>query len=97
MKVELKKEKIEIREFFDSLVVVYRSGTVVSYECIHERSEVSSILNMPVFHDHRDIESSAQLELFDLSGFQLRYVSRRPPNQKHISGKAEQLMINGFD
>jgi len=36
VKVELEKEKIEIREFFDSLVVVYHSGTVVSYECIHE-------------------------------------------------------------
>jgi len=97
VKVELKKEKIEIREFFDSLVVVYRSGTVVSYECVHERSEVSSILNTPMFHDNRDIGSSAQLELFDLSGFQLRYVSRRPPNQKHASGNAEQLIINGLD
>jgi len=69
----------------------------VSYECVHERSEVSSILNTPVFHDNRDIESSAQLELFDLSGFQLRYVSRRPPNQKHISGNAQQLIIDGLD
>jgi len=50
-----------------------------------------------VFHDNRDIESSAQLELFDLSGFQLHYVCRRPPNQKHASGNAEQLMINGLD
>jgi len=107
VKVELKKEKIEIREFFDSLVVVYGSGTVVSYECVHERSfvpplvggttEVSSILNMPVFHDNRNIESSAQLELFDLSGFPLRYVCRRPPNQKHVSGNAEQLIIEGLD
>jgi len=74
---------------------------------IHERSfvpplvggttEVSSILNTPVFHDNRDIESSAQLELFDLSGFQLRYVSRRPPNQKHVSGNAQQLIIEGLD
>ena len=97
VKVELKKEKIEIREFLDSLVVIYRSGTVVSYECIHERSEVSSILNTPVFHDNRDIESSEQLELFDLSGFQLCYVGRRPPNQKHVSGNAEQLIIEGLD
>ena len=96
VKVELRKEKIEIREFFDSLVVIYRSGTVVSYECIHEQSEVSSILNTPVFHDNRDIGSSAQLELFDLSGFQLHYVSRRPPNQKHASGDAEQFMIEGL-
>jgi len=97
VKIELKKEKIEIREFLDSLVVVYRSGTVVSYECVHERSEVSSVLNTPVFHDNRDIESSTQLELFDLSGFQLRYVSHRPPNQKHASGNARQLIIEGLD
>ena len=49
VKVELKKEKIEIREFFDSLVVVYHSGTIVSYECSHEKSDVSSILNTPAF------------------------------------------------
>ena len=101
VRAELKKEKIEIREFFDSLVVVYRSGTVVSYECIHERSEVSSIFNTPVFHAHPGIKPSKQLELFDLSQlqlqFQLRYVSRRPPNQKHISGNAIQLVIEGLD
>jgi len=34
VRAELKKEKIEIREFFDSLVIVYKSGTVASYECI---------------------------------------------------------------
>jgi transposase InsO family protein len=96
VKVELKKEKIEIREFFDSLVVVYHSGTVVSYECIHERSEVSSIFNTPVFHDHPGIESSKQLELFDLSQFQLGYVSRRPPNHKNPVGSATQLVIEGL-
>jgi transposase InsO family protein len=96
VKVELKKEKIEIREFFDSLVVVYHSGTVVSYECSHERSEVSSIFNTPVFHAHPGIEPSKQLELFDLSQFQLHYVSRRPPNQKHVSGNADQLVIEGL-
>jgi transposase InsO family protein len=96
VKVELKKEKIEIREFFDSLVVVYHSGTVVSYECSHERSEVSSIFDTPVFHDHPGIESSKQLELFDLSQFQLRYVSRRLPNQKNVSGNADQLVIDGL-
>ena len=26
---DLKKERVEIREFFDSLVVTYKSGTVV--------------------------------------------------------------------
>jgi hypothetical protein len=96
VKAELNKEKIEIREFFDSLVIVYHSGTVVSYECSHERSEVSSIFNMPVFHDHPGIESSKQLELFDLSQFQLRYVSRRSPNQKNASGNADQLVIDGL-
>jgi len=89
VKVELKKEKIEIREFFDSLVIVYHSGTVVSYECSHERSVVSSILNTPVFHVHSGIESSKQLELFDLSQFQLRYVSRRPPNHSSVTRRNE--------
>jgi len=96
MQYNEKKEKIEIREFFDSLVVVYHSGTVVSYECSHERSEVASVLNTPVFHDHLGIESSAQLEFFDLSQFQLCYVSRRSPNQKQASGNAEQLVIEGL-
>jgi transposase InsO family protein len=40
VRAELKKEKIEVREFFDSLVIVYQSGTVVSYECTHERSNL---------------------------------------------------------
>lgn len=96
VKVELRKEKIDIREFFDSLVFVYHSGTVVSYECSHERSEVSSIFNTPVFHDHPGIESSKQLELFALSQFQFRYVSRRPPNHKNPEGNATQLMIEGL-
>ncbi len=96
VRVELKKEKVEIREFFDSLVVTYKSGTLASYECTHERSQITSISNTPVFHDHPGIEPSAQLELFDLSQFQLRYVSRRPPNQKHLSGNATQLVIEGL-
>lgn len=96
VRAELKKEKIEIREFFDSLVIVYHSGTVVSYECTHERSEVSSVYNTPVFHDHPGIESSKQLELFDLSQLKLRYVSRRPPNQKHPTGNGIQLVIEGL-
>ena len=52
--------------------------------------------NTPVFHDHPGIESSKQLELFDLSQFQLRYVSRRLPNQKNVSGNADQLVIDGL-
>ena len=96
VQVELKKEKIEIREFFDSLVIIYHSGTVVSYECGHEGSTVSSVSNTPVFHKHPGIQLTAQLELFDLSQFQLRYVSRRPPNQKHPTGNATQLIMKGL-
>jgi len=51
VRAELKKEKIEIREFFHSLVVIYQSGTVVSYACTHGRNEVTSVPNTPVFHD----------------------------------------------
>ena len=97
VRTELKKEKIEIREFFDSLVIIYQSGTVASYACTHECSQVASIPNTPVFHDHPGIEPTAQLELFDFSQFHLRYVSRRPPNRKHPSGSATQLMIEGLD
>ena len=96
VRAELKKEKIEIREFFDSLVIVYKSGTVASYACTHERSEVTSVSNTPVFHDHPGIEPTAQLELYDLSQFQLCYVSRRPPNRKHPPGNATQLVIEGL-
>ena len=90
---ELKKEKIEIREFFDSLVIIYQSGTVVSYACTHERSQIASVPNTPVFHDHPGIEPSGQLELFSFLHSQLRYVSRRPPNQKHPQGNATQLLM----
>ena len=95
VRVELRKEKVEIREFFDSLVVVYKSGTLASYQCAHERSQIISVSNTPVFHDHPGVESSGQLELFDLSQFPLRYVSRRPPNQKHPLGNATQPAIEG--
>ena len=88
MRVELRKEKIEIREFFDSLVIIYHSGTVVSYECDHEGSTVSSLSNTPVFHKHPEIEATTQLEFFDMSQFQLCYVSRRAPNKKHPPGNA---------
>ena len=97
IRVELKKEKVEIQEFFDSLVITYQSGAVVSYGCSHERSQITSISNTPVFHDHPEIETSPQLELFDLSQFQMRYVSRRPPNRKHSPGNAVQLMIKGLE
>jgi hypothetical protein len=96
IRVELKKEKVEIQEFFDSLVITYQSGAVATYACTHERSQVASISNAPVFHDHPEIKNSPQLELFDLSQFQLRYVSRRPPNRKHPRGNAIQLLMEGL-
>jgi hypothetical protein len=96
VRLELRKEKVEIREFFDSLVIVYQSGTVASYACTHERSEITSVHNTPVFHDHPGTEPSTQLELFDLSQFPLRYVSRRPPNQKHLHESATQLVMEGL-
>ena len=91
--MELKKKKVEIRELFDSLVITYRAGAVASYSCIHERSQVISVSNNPVFHDHTQIKPIEQLELFDLPQFQLRYVSRRPPNRKHPRVKATQLLM----
>ena len=93
VRVELKQERVEIQEFLDSLVVTYRSGTVVSYACIHERSQVASVSDIPVFHDHPGMEPTKQLELFDMSQFKLRYVSRRPPNRKHPPGNATQLVM----
>ncbi len=96
VRVELKKEKVEIQEFFDSLVITYQSGAVVSYGCSHERSQITSIFNTPVFHDHPEIKPSTQLELFDLSHFSLRYISRRPPNQKRPPGDATQLVMEGI-
>jgi hypothetical protein len=93
VRAELRKEKVEIQEFFDSLVITYRAGAVASYSCTHERRQVTSVPNTPVFHDHPGIESSKQLELFDLSQFPLRYVSRRPPNRKHPRVEAAQLLM----
>ena len=96
VRLELRKEKVEVQEFFDSLVITYRAGAVASYSCIHERNQVTSIPNTPVFHDHPEIKPSAQLELFDLSQFQLRYVSRRLPNQKYPRVNATQLLMAGL-
>ncbi len=79
------------------LIRVYHSGTVFSYGCSHKRSKVSAVPNTPVFHDHPGIEPTAQLELFDLSQFQLRYVSRRLPNQKHLRESATQLVMKGLE
>ena len=93
---ELRKEKVEIQEFFDSLVITYQDGAVASYSCTHERSQVTSIPNTPVFHNHPGIEPTKQLELFDLSKFQLCYVNRRLPNRKHPRENATQLLMEGL-
>ena len=93
---DLKNEKVEIREFLDSLVVTYKSGTVVSYACSHERKERIQISNDAVFHDHPRIEMSGQLELFDLSVFPRRYVSERAPYRKRIRRDASQFWFALF-
>jgi len=93
VRLELRKEKVEIQEFFDSLVITYQDGPVASYACSHERSQIAYIPNTPVFHNHPEIKPSTQLELFDFSRFRLCYVSCRLPNRKHPRGDAEQLMI----
>ena len=41
IRVELKREKVEIQEFFDSLVITYENGAVDTYACTHERSQVA--------------------------------------------------------
>ncbi len=76
--------------------ITYQDGAVASYACIRERSKIASIPNTPVLHDHPEIKSSAQLELFDFSQYQPHYVSRRPPNQKHLRCSAIQLWIAGL-
>jgi len=70
-----------------------QSGSVVTYACSHERIQVASVPNTPVFRDYPGIETSTQLELFDLSQFWLRYVSCRPPNRKHHRSNAVQLLM----
>ncbi len=97
VRVELKQERIEIQEFFDSLVITYQSGAVVSYLCAHERSQITSVFSTPVFHDHPGIEPTRQLELFDFSQSQFRYVSRRPPYRKRIRSDATQLVMDFGD
>ncbi|MBI1930092.1 transposase family protein [Candidatus Poribacteria bacterium] len=93
---DLKRQQVEIREFFDTLVITYQRGTIVSYACSHERSEVIAVENTPVFHDYPGIFHSPQMELFNLSSFKWRYVYRRPPNRKHPKPKkdATQLEID---
>ena len=90
---DLKNYRVEIREFFDSLVVTYRSGTVVSYPCSHCESQIIEIENTPVFHHHPAIEHSTQLLLFDLSAFKCKYVIRRKPNRKRPKFKTDVIQL----
>ena len=92
---QLEKQRVEICQCIDSLVVIYRSRPVVSYQCTRIKREIKSVQNMPVFHQHRKIEASKQLELFDLSGYELRYVTRRRSYQKRrLKVDAIQLTID---
>lgn len=80
--VSLSKQKVEIREFVTSLVVVYKSGAVVTYrytETQEAEQQPLEIQNSPVFHHNRTIKKSPQLELFDETAFSspLRYVIKR--------------------
>ena len=91
---QLRHQRVQIRELFDSVVVSYRSGTVVSYECAHQQSQIRSIQNTPVFHQHPDICDSCQLELFDLSKYEFRYVARRTVyRRKRYKTDATQLTL----
>lgn len=102
VRAELTKEKVEIREFFTSLVVTYKSGAVVTYQCSYEEmgAKITSVDSTPVFHDNSGIEKSPQLELFDISDFssRMRYVTKRPPYQKRriFPIDAIQLVIEGI-
>ena len=64
---DLSKQKVEIKEFLTSLVVVYKSGAVVTYRYTSTDTEQQpiEIENAPVFHSNRAIKRSAQLTLFD--------------------------------
>ena len=93
---DLKRHHVEIREFFDSLVIIYQRGTVVSYACSLEQSEIIEVEKTPVFHEHPGINHPPQLELFDLPAYRLRYVVRRSPNRKrpHLKKDATQLELD---
>ena len=81
---QLVKQKVEIREFLENWVVAYKGSAVVTYSYCEQTDETSflSLDSAPVFHDHRGIPSSPQLELFSVAAFKMRYVSRREANRK---------------
>ena len=93
---------MEIREFFSSLVVTYKSGAVVTYQLNYEETgaKIASIERSPIFHDNSGIEKSPQLELFDVDDFteRMRYVTKRPPYRKRaiFPKDATQLVIEGL-
>jgi transposase InsO family protein len=94
---QLAKQQVEIRENFDSLIIIYRSGAVVSYECIHEENEIQSVQNTPVFHDHQRIQPSLQLELFDLSAYELHYVTQLPPYVRKSYPSVDAIQLTFLD
>jgi len=102
VRTELAKEKVEIREFLTSLVVTYKSGSVVTYQLNYEETGafIASVDSTPVFHNNSGIEKSPQLELFDISDFSagIRYVTERPPYRKRriFPLDATQLVIEGI-
>ncbi len=92
---QLSTQRVEIRECIDSLIVIYQSRPVISYQCTRDSSEIESVENIPAFHQHRKIEPSKQLELFDLSDYDLRYVIKRPAYHKRAT-RADAIQLT-FD
>jgi hypothetical protein len=74
-------------------VIIYQRGAVVSYGCVESKSELIEVDGQPVFHELPEIERSTQLELFDLSGFDLRYVIRRQPYRKRRQPKPDAVQL----
>jgi transposase InsO family protein len=91
---DLQRQQVEIREFFDSLVIIYQRGAVVSYGCLQSQSELIEVEKHPVFHEHPEMERSTQLELFDLSGFDHLYVIRRQPYRKRHKPKPDAVQLD---
>lgn len=93
---QLAKQRVEIREGFDWLVVIYQSGAVVSYEYTHKESHIETVQNTPVFHDHQSISAPLQLELLDLSAYEFRYVAKLPSSQRRRY-KTDAVQLPLFD
>ena len=92
---QLAKEKVEIREFVTNWVISYASNAVVTYKYCEQTQEMSGlgIDPSPLFHDNRHIPQSPQFELFKLDTKSLRFVKRRPPNQKRKRLKIDAIPL----